>query len=232
MRTVIVNADDFGLSEGVNEGIARAHEDGIVSSTTLMVRQPFAGEAVHYARALPNLAVGLHVDLGEWAFVDGAWEAVYQRVDLTDERAVADEVAAQVTRFTELTGRPPTHLDSHQHVHRDDPARTVVIGFAEHLKVPLRHHTPGIRYEGGFYGQTETGEPFPDLVSAAHLRALLRRLPDGITELACHPAAAADAATAYIDERLLELDALCDPSVLATLTDHDIRLASFADLRA
>jgi len=232
MRTVIVNADDFGLSEGVNEGITRAHEHGIVSSTTLMVHPPFAGAAARYARSSPSLAVGLHVDLGEWAFVDGAWESIYRRVDLTDERAVTDEVAAQVTRFTELVGRPPTHLDSHQHVHRDDPVRTVVVAVAERLGVPLRHHTPGIHYEGGFYGQTETGEPFPDLVSASHLRALLRGLPDGITELACHPAAAADAATAYIDERLLELDALCDPSVRATLRDHDIRLANFADLRS
>ncbi|MFM8973742.1 MAG: ChbG/HpnK family deacetylase, partial [Actinomycetota bacterium] len=218
MRTVIVNADDFGLSAGVNAGIIRAHEHGIVTSTTMMVRQPFADEAARCARTCPTLAVGLHVDLGEWAFADGAWAPVYQRVDLSDASAVADEVTAQVTRFVELVGRPPTHLDSHQHVHTDDPVRTVVIGLAEQLHVPLRHHTPGIRYEGGFYGQTETGEPFPELVSAPHLRALLRDLPDGVTELACHPAAAADVATAYIDERLLELDALCDPSVSVART--------------
>ena len=70
-RTLIVNADDFGLSPGVNAGVARTHEEGIVTSASLMVRQPAAEEAAAYARATPALGVGLHVDLGEWVWQDG-----------------------------------------------------------------------------------------------------------------------------------------------------------------
>lgn len=230
MRTLIVNADDFGLSEGVNDGIVLAHEQGIVTSTTMMVRQPAAGAAGQYARSSATLAVGLHVDLGEWAFEDDEWVAVYQWVDLDDERAVRDEVQAQVARFVDLVGRKPTHVDSHQHVHSNDPVRTVVEEVAAQLGVPLRHHTPGIRYEGGFYGQTDTGEPFADLVSVPHLRSLLQGLPAGVTELACHPAATADVRTAYLHERLLELSTLCHPDVRAKIADESITLTSFAQL--
>ena len=72
-RVLVVNADDFGRSPGVNAGIADTHERGIVTSTSLMVRWPAAEQAAAYARQTPTLAVGLHADLGEWARRDGAW---------------------------------------------------------------------------------------------------------------------------------------------------------------
>ena len=80
-RFLVVNADDLGLSAAVNAGIAAAHERGIVTSASLMVRQGAAAEAAAYAAAHPALAVGLHLDLGEWDYVDGEWMAAYQRCD-------------------------------------------------------------------------------------------------------------------------------------------------------
>ena len=62
-RFLIVNADDFGQSHGINEGIIAAHEKGIVTSASLMVRYPAASEAASYAQKNPRLSVGLHVDL-------------------------------------------------------------------------------------------------------------------------------------------------------------------------
>ncbi|MBN9570151.1 MAG: ChbG/HpnK family deacetylase, partial [Alphaproteobacteria bacterium] len=59
MKQVIFSADDFGLSEAVNEGIERAHRDGILQSASLMVGAPAADDAVRRARAMPNLKVGL-----------------------------------------------------------------------------------------------------------------------------------------------------------------------------
>ena len=67
---LIVNADDFGQSPGVNRGVIAAHERGVVTSTSLMVRWPSAAAAAAYAREHPALSVGLHVDLGEWACRD------------------------------------------------------------------------------------------------------------------------------------------------------------------
>ena len=61
-RVLIVNADDFGLSRGVNAGVQKAHEQGIVTSAGLMVRGRAATEAAEYARATPSLSLGLHVE--------------------------------------------------------------------------------------------------------------------------------------------------------------------------
>ena len=230
MRQLIVNADDFGLSDGVNAGIVRAHSDGIVTSTSLMVRQPAAAAAAALARQHPGLGVGLHVDLGEWCYVNGGWEAVYQRVDINDHDEVEREIDAQLVEFESLLGRRPTHVDSHQHVHRREPARTLLIERAARLGVPLRHDSPNVRYEGGFYGQDDIGEPLPELVSVAHLIEILRSLPSGLTELACHPAGAIDLpfATAYSNERLLELSTLCNPRIRSCVDSQTIQLIDFA----
>src|SRR3954452_23338645 len=124
-RSLIVNADDFGLSAGVNRGISEAHERGIVTSASLMVRGPAAEEAAAYARAHPALSVGLHLDLGEWAWHDGGWGSVYEVVRADDAEAVADEAGRQLPAFPRLAGRAPTHLDSHQHVHCNQPVLSV-----------------------------------------------------------------------------------------------------------
>ena len=76
-RAVIVNADDFGQSAGITRGIIAAHERGIVTSASLMVRWPAAAAAAAYARAHHRLSVGLHVDLGESVYRAGHWVALY-----------------------------------------------------------------------------------------------------------------------------------------------------------
>src|SRR5205807_2875179 len=134
------------------------------------------------------LSVGLHLDLGEWAYRGGQWVCLYRVVPDGDAAAIAAEVARQVDLFHELTGRAPTHLDSHQHVHREPDVLTAVRPLAFVLGVPLRHDCPAVRYCGDFYGQTGKGESYPASVSPEALIGILRGLPAGVTELACHPA--------------------------------------------
>src|SRR5260221_8043673 len=78
MSYLIVNADDFGLSAGVNAGIAETHRRGIVTSASLMVRPRAAGAAVELSRGLPGFSVGLHFDLGEWGYRNGKWGQVFE----------------------------------------------------------------------------------------------------------------------------------------------------------
>jgi chitin disaccharide deacetylase len=229
-RRLIVNADDLGYSAGVNRGVARAHEDGIVTSASLMVRQPAADEAAAYARTRPALSVGLHVDLGEWRFDGGRWEPIYQHVDVDDGGAVAREVKEQLARFRDLLGREPTHLDSHQHVHEREPLRSVLQRVASELGVHLRHFDARVRYRGDFYGQTAEGEALPHVLTVETLRRILRSLDTGVSELCCHPGDAADVDSSYAEERPRELAVLCDPRVRATLEGEAIELVSFAAL--
>jgi predicted glycoside hydrolase/deacetylase ChbG (UPF0249 family) len=174
------------------------------------------------------LAVGLHVDLGEWICRCGRWTALYQRADPADADAVEREVRAQLECCCDLLGRPPTHIDSHQHVHRKEPARSILTGIAADLHVPLRHFTPSIHYCGDFYGQTAEGSPLPERIGTAALVTLLHRLPDGLTELACHPGYSDGLETMYDLERIVELRTLCHADVRQALTDAAIRVVSFA----
>jgi chitin disaccharide deacetylase len=229
-RILIVNADDLGLSSGVNRGIARAHDDGVVTSASAMVRRDAIEEAAELAHLRPALSVGLHVDLSEWVYRDGEWAPLYEVVAGEDREAVEAEIAAQLASFVSLFGRQPTHLDSHQHRHLEEPVRSVVVEAAARLGVPVRSCTPGIQYRGDFYGQSGRGEPVPQAITVEALLDLLGSLPDGVTELACHPAAEVEEGSGYSSERPLELEVLCDSRVRAAVREGGIELRSFAAL--
>jgi len=227
-RWLVVNADDLGLSAGVNAGIAEAHERGIVTSASLMVRADAAAAAAEIARDHPGLAVGLHLDIAEWRFEDGEWRLSYERCDPDDPAAVEAECRGQVEAFRQLIGRDPTHLDSHQHTHMSEPVASVAGRLAAELEVPLRDR--GVRYEGGFYGQTGKGEPYPEGIEPEHLIELIEALPPSGTELGCHPGRGADTGSPYEAERERELRALCDPRVAAAIELAGVELRSFAQL--
>ena len=227
-RLLVVNADDLGLSEAVNEGIFHAHAEGVVTSASLMVRQGAAPAAAEAAASHPELAIGLHVDLGEWIYERGEWIQAYLHCDTDDRDAVEAECRAQLERFRALLGGDPTHLDSHQHVHESEPVAGVAAALAAELGVPLRNRA--IRYEGGFYGQSGKGEAFPDGISLERLTAMIRALPPGWTEIGCHPAAGPVPTSSYDAERQVELRTLCDPSIGEALNVTNVKLCSFAQV--
>lgn len=230
MKWLIVNADDFGRSFGVNRGIITAYERGIVTSASLMVRWNAAAEAAQHGREHRHLGLGLHFDAGEWVYRDETWTTVYSVVDLTDRAEIETELGRQLDAFRSLVGRPPSHLDSHQHVHLKEPARSVLTEAARALGVALRGCEPAVRYCGDFYGQDRKGEPLPGSISAERLLAILASLPPGVTELGCHPGEAFDLDTVYRDERAKEVEALCDPRIRPALVASGIELCSFAGL--
>jgi predicted glycoside hydrolase/deacetylase ChbG (UPF0249 family) len=229
-RTVlIVNADDFGRTPSVNEGIVRSHEEGIVTSASLMVRWPSAREAARRSRELPGLSVGLHLDFGEAIWRGGRWVSVYTVVPL-EAPAVRAEARRQLAEFRRLMRRDPTHLDTHQHAHVHEPKIVPELAeLAEEVGVPLRERD-GVRFEGGFFGQEGDGTPVDRAISAGGLRALIAEITPGVTELCCHPGAGRDPWSVYDRERALEVQTLCDPAVRLDIEERGIQLRSFAEL--
>jgi chitin disaccharide deacetylase len=229
-RYLIVNADDFGHSSAINRGVIHAHDHGIVTSASLMVRWPAAVEAAEYARNRPGLSLGLHLDLGEWTYRDENWVPVYNVVPLDDATALRNEVLRQLAIFRTLTGRDPDHLDSHQHVHLREPARTVVLEAALELGAPVRDCTPGIRYCGRFYGQTTEGSTYLAGITSDALIEIFSQLSPGVTEAACHPGEGEVPNTTYTGERAMEAKALCERRVRSALIEMGIQLCGFTAL--
>jgi predicted glycoside hydrolase/deacetylase ChbG (UPF0249 family) len=221
-RFAIFNADDFGYSRGINRGIVQAHEAGIVTSTTFIVNGTAAAEAVRLARDLPELSVGLHVNFTNEA-------ACF--VDLENPSAIRSELRGQLDRFTDMMGGLPTHLDSHQHVHRDRRVRPHFEALADELRLPLRDRPPVV-FKGGFYSQWEYGVPDPSKVSLEALERILRReLTTGIYEMSCHPGYVdPEFECVYHQDREWELATLCDPRLPAILDDAGIELIGYRNL--
>jgi predicted glycoside hydrolase/deacetylase ChbG (UPF0249 family) len=231
-RILIVNADDFGRSAGINRGVFQAFDHGIVTSASLMVRWPSSVEAAEFARLHPQLGVGLHVELGEWFYQSGAWQCRYEVVPIDDIAAIELELKHQLETFRSLTGQEPSHIDSHQHVHLRPALRPVFLALSKNAGVPLRRVDSPAKYCGDFFGQTRHGAPLHGAIDTRALLALLQQLPAGITEIVCHPAVAVDTDSGYGRERVLELDALCDPEVLALVDRLGICMSSFKNAEA
>jgi predicted glycoside hydrolase/deacetylase ChbG (UPF0249 family) len=150
VKALIVNADDFGLTRGVNAGILQAHEDGIVTSTTLMVNMPGFSDAVAQAMRHPKLATGLHLNLTYGRPLSPA-NAVRSLVDdggrfvknpsyvLGNGRPdeMMTEFGAQVRRFLS-TGLTLSHIDTHHHLHRSAVVLDLVVETAKELGVTVR----------------------------------------------------------------------------------------------
>ena len=224
-KYLVINADDFGYASGVNLGIIAAHQAGIVSSTSLMVDMPLAEEAAALAKTHTNLGVGLHFTITD---------PKGPGVDVLDLAAIKQELQRQYQCCTELLGHPPTHLDSHHHVHLRKELKPFFTEWAEERELHLRD-AGGAHYQGGFYGQwydEEWNSHFaPEFISIENLQKLLRGLPEGVTELACHPGyVTPDLDSSYAREREIELATLVNPRLPELLNELGIVVINFTAL--
>jgi predicted glycoside hydrolase/deacetylase ChbG (UPF0249 family) len=138
VRRLIVNADDLGLTVGVNRAIVESHSGGVVSSATLMANGAAFADAVTTARSAPNLSVGCHVVLVDGtpvsppdavdtllAIRSAEPEKFYSSLSAFAARAMLggfdpDQLVAEITaqiRKIQSTGLQVTHLDTHKHAH-------------------------------------------------------------------------------------------------------------------
>lgn len=186
-RTLIVNADDFGMSDGINRGILEAHRSGIVTSATVMTNMPAARRGIERAqREAPELGLGLHINITYGRPVrppeevpslvspDGTFVSVPQGMALSSRWKRSDidaEVTAQLDRFFAYAGRLPDHLDAHQLVSTlSAPCRRVLLDVASIHDLPLR------RGRTTWFGPFE--RLFPDRGGTRDaLGRLLERLP-------------------------------------------------------
>ena len=153
MRALIVNGDDFGLTQGVNAGILDAHLHGILTSTSLFANRPATDDAITIARQTPTLGVGCHLTLVDGVPVlpsaelptlapGGAFRATWGRflaaslAGRIELQEIERELSAQIERLRD-SGITLTHLDSHKHVHAYPPVFEIVARLAARLTIPV-----------------------------------------------------------------------------------------------
>jgi len=246
---LIVNADDLGRTRGINAGVAEAHRDGIVTSATLMVNYPAAAEVASLAAANPRLGIGLHLQLSggrpqlpasrvpSLAGKDGAFPPKPDGLGDADPAEVLAEAWAQLARFRELLGRDPDHFDSHHHAQRVPAVFAAVVALARETGRPVRQVDSGmgplLRREGIATSDRFDESFFDAGVTLEALLGLLAGLPEGTTELMCHPAVVDDelrAASSYALPRARELELLKSDAVRAAVAACAIELVSFGAL--
>jgi predicted glycoside hydrolase/deacetylase ChbG (UPF0249 family) len=153
LRSLVVNADDLGLTGGVNDGIFDAHDGGVLTSASLFANAPATDDAIRRARSRLSLGVGVHLTL-----VDGTPTLPPSRVPSLVEddgrfrpswkpfivaclrgRVALEEVERELTAQIERirwAGIQPTHLDAHKHVHAYPPIFAIVARLAERFHIP------------------------------------------------------------------------------------------------
>ncbi|CAK9884524.1 MAG: Chitooligosaccharide deacetylase ChbG [Candidatus Erwinia impunctatus] len=250
-RLLIVNADDFGLCKGQNFGIIDAFQHGVVTSTTALVNGAAIDHAVMLAKQFPALGVGLHFTLTHGApqtaiptfsrdGVMGKWFWDIAEKRPLPEAEIALELHHQYRRFISLFGSPPTHIDSHHHVHMTPAIFPLIADFCRTHQLALRldrtqaqrlgYHISGLISTAGFsrefYGEDLTEQHFLrelDLAQQHHYSSL---------EIMTHPAFIDSQilASQYHYPRFTELELLTSSALRKAIADKGFRLGSFRDL--
>jgi predicted glycoside hydrolase/deacetylase ChbG (UPF0249 family) len=156
-KRLIVNADDYGRTAGVVEGILRAHQQGIVTSTTAMMNMPGIEDTLRRAQSYSELGLGVHLVFSAWrpllppeqipslVDMDGAFlnqRAIWARPEAIQRDELRVELMAQVERFQALTGHAPDHLDCHHFVHSHPLFFAVYVELAAQWGLPIRAPFP------------------------------------------------------------------------------------------
>jgi len=280
-RRVIVNADDFGLCEGVNRAIVEAHTNGVLTSATIMANMPAAEEAVEIAGRLPNLGVGVHLNLTEGQPVsktddvrlllntDGQFGCSIGKLSLFSlispkfRKAIKTELAAQVQWVVDR-GIKPTHLDSHKHIHSFPVIYPIVCGLAKRFGIaairwPFEPKAVSampwpLLSEGGrersrlvrimarinrlqnsnflkndvFLGVAHTGK-----IDVSFFRAVALYNSAAVAEIMTHPGfveGMENVRTRLVQQRRVELDALCSEKAKQYIRDAGIKLVHYGQI--
>ncbi len=278
---LIVNADDFGLCEGVNKAVEQAYTEGILTSTTIMVGMGAATAAVGLAREMPSLGVGVHLNLfdgvpiskdqrvkvlldanGRFGLSLGKL-AVKSMLSKTFREAIEIELGAQIQWIID-NGIKPTHLDSHKHFHVCPAIWPVVVGLCKRFGIgAIRWPFEPAQVSGNdwptppkggrtrarilrmmaainrrqndtfikndvFLGTAHTGK-----IDVDFWRQVARTGFRGVVEVMTHPGFAEGLdprRTRLIEQRRIELEALCSEEVRKSLADANIELTHYGKL--
>jgi len=246
LKKLIVNADDYGMTEANTISTILCHIDGILTSTTMMVNMPFAEYGAKLAKDYPTLGIGIHLVLTMGRpLVEGAKSYTDENGDFrrpntyekhmpcADPNELYTEWKAQIEKFIEIMGKKPTHIDSHHHVHMEEAHLPIALKLAKEYDVPLRLKKEIDDYDfqfakliPNFYDSNATINYFLDMNPM--------EVEDEICELMCHPSFLDDrllSLSSYAKPRTIEMVVLRSQEVKSWIKEKNIELINFTDLK-
>lgn len=244
MTKLIINADDFGLSEAVNYGIISSYRNGIVKSTTIMPGMPAFEHAIKLLNDYEGLGCGVHMTLsinrpvleGHKTIVDEKYN-FYRRItnELIKEKFDLDEVyeefCAQIDK-TINSGVKVTHLDSHHHVHTLAALKPVIEKILEKYKLPIR---------GGFENEINYEKVIPMIssfynenVSFDYFKKNMDEIKKyDILDIMVHPAFIDKDLvnfTSYSLKRMDEYEILISKEIKELLEENNIKIINYTEV--
>jgi len=219
---ILFNADDFGLTESVTDGIIKAHTNGIVGSATLMMNGHAIDYAVKKAKEHPTLKVGIHLvltwgkplnsNVPDLVDEDGTFKYnnMYTTVKPPNLKQLEKEWQAQIEAFL-ATGLSLHHIDSHHHVHGWEPLQKVIIKLAKQYNVPVRYADslkayPEILLTEALYSKFYGDGIYKNIFDE------IKQVDVNSIEVMTHPSFVDDDlrdVSSYVEKRAEELDILC-----------------------
>lgn len=275
MRQIIINADDFGMSREVNEGIKKGIKAGTINSVSVMANMPYYNDVISFLKKHPRLAVGLHFNVTEGQSIlppkevstilreDNNfyhWHSLVPKL-ITKKcslKQIEQELRAQYNKLAK-SGLCITHIDSHHHIHLYPSINELIVQLANEKKVPsLRSRR--FNLWGAAYGyqhrltlkqlfiqalyyfnaafskkDSGNGKSFLEVsgifdanwdanFNDSVLEKILLGIPDGITEIICHPAVMSETGNPeFLRPRQQVLSALLNKSIKEILEKNNIQ---------
>jgi predicted glycoside hydrolase/deacetylase ChbG (UPF0249 family) len=247
---LIINADDFGRTRGINYGIVEAMKNGVLSSTTIMMNMPYAEHAVKLAEKEGITSIGVHLtfienslSLGK-TLVDenGVFKKYPKLMEEADIEEIKTEMRMQIDKLISM-GINPTHLDGHHHVHLYCLKMTeAVFAVAKEYKLPVRVGRTGkttrmgeeiIVPEGIRTIDLFEDRYYDDKVSFDHFTGFIKEaMKYDIVELMCHPAflCTDTLKSSYSYPRLTELDVITSSEIKEFIDSNKIEIVDYSAL--
>lgn len=245
---VVFNADDFGLSKGVNLGIMEAYRHGPVRSATIMANMPGFEHAAELAQANPGLGIGVHLTLTAGKSVGGVYQTLtdekgaFWRLTELEEKIKSNQIdLSEVEREYEAqiqkvlsAGLKPDHFDGHHHTQTLAGIVTIFLRLAKKYGVKVRLYDTSLLT--GEYAKVRACGAFSDTfykekATVDELKRTLCACQADSLEIMCHPAYVDQvlyAASSYNIDRAFELDVLTNQELSAFMAERGFMPCSFA----
>ncbi len=227
MKKLIINADDFGFSSKINQGIIHSFKNGVVTSTSIIITKEGFEDAVMLAKDNPRLSIGIHIDLDEFFEIDHTIGRIvnYKQYPLEKDK-ILSEIRKQIETLLSK-GIAPSHLSGHHHVHLVKEVFYVLMDLMKEYKIPAIRFHRKIMFDPAQYEEFKQTLDQSGIIYTPHFIEGWYwgniDEPYTVAELMTHPG--------YGELwREYELSSSCDPKLKAYLREKSIQLITYSDL--